>query len=381
MNRILLVEPGYKTLYPPLGLLKISTWHKSKGDTVKFIKLGTQKLDFLSNEDHYDLIYITSLFTYQANEVIEAIQYCKDRYPYAEIKVGGILASLLPDYIKEKTGITPHIGLLPGAEDCSPDYNLLSHPYYWEIYPGLQYSITFTTRGCVRACKFCAVNKHEPFFSVKEDWEKDVDLNRSKIIFWDNNWLYSPNFYKDIEKVKKLNKPFDFNQGLDCRVFDAEKAQLLSQTRIDPLRFAFDSCSEEGYIQNAIKLAQRHGFKDIRVYVLYNSRDPDDTPEYFFYRINEINRLGALSYPMRFRPIDSIEKKYISPKWDTALLRGLKLILMFYYTKGMITKSREAFVRVFGNNAQQFKEKLYRIYEYDRQLTKQRRQHIPKLTL
>ena len=36
--RILLVEPDYKNKYPPMGLMKISTYHKSKGDYVVFAK-------------------------------------------------------------------------------------------------------------------------------------------------------------------------------------------------------------------------------------------------------------------------------------------------------------------------------------------------------
>jgi hypothetical protein len=366
-QRILLVEPDYGNTYPPLGLMKISTWHKDKGDFVDFLKLPAQGTPFLANgkplEDGYDLIYITSLFTYHASEVIQAIQYCQARYPHAEMKVGGIMATLLPNYIKEKTGIAPHEGLLPAAEDCKPDYSL---------FPELRCSITFTTRGCKRACEFCAVRKHEPRFIVKDNWENDIDLTKNLIIFWDNNWFFSPNFFKDIEKLKKLNMPFDFNQGLDCRLFDSEKAKALSQTRIRHLRFAFDNHSEEGHIQDAVKLAKKHGFKDIRVYGLYNSPDEDDTPEYFFYRINELNKLGALSYPMRFRPVDSTNGRYISPKWNPVLLRGLKLTLMFYYTKGMITRSREAFMRIYGSNEMQFKEKFYTIYQYDRQLDKQR---------
>ena len=366
-QRILLVEPAYGNTYPPLGLMKISTWHKENGDFVNFLKLSPQEIQSLLGEEpqktQYDLVYITSLFTYHADEVIQAIQYCRATYPQTKIKVGGIMATLVPNYIKEKTGISPHEGLLPGAEDCRPDYSL---------FPDLQCSITFTTRGCKRSCKFCAVKKHEPVFFVKDDWENDIDLTKNMIIFWDNNWLLSPNFFKDIEKLKKLNKPFDFNQGLDCRLFDSEIAEALSQTRIRPLRLAFDDRSEEGYIQNAIKLARNRGFKDIRVYVLYNSTDENDTPEYFFYRINEINKLGALSYPMRFRPINSINGRYVSPNWNTSLLRGLKLGLMFYYTKGMINRGREAFVQMYGDNGRQFKEKLYNIYQRDRELDKLR---------
>ena len=101
-------------------------------------------------------------------------------------------------------------------------------------------------------------------------------------------------------KFRKLGiTQIDFNQGLDCRLLDEYKIELLSKIKITPLRLAFDNCSEDGYIQNAIKLAQRYGFRDIRVYVLYNFESDYDTPEYFFYRVNEINKLGALSYPMK----------------------------------------------------------------------------------
>ena len=41
--RILLVEPNYKNKYPPMGLMKISTYHKGRGDEVTFYKLWIQR--------------------------------------------------------------------------------------------------------------------------------------------------------------------------------------------------------------------------------------------------------------------------------------------------------------------------------------------------
>ncbi|MBT9150051.1 MAG: hypothetical protein DDT40_00217 [candidate division WS2 bacterium] len=371
MKNILLVEPPYNSPYPPLGLLKISTWHKREGDDVQLIKDTPHSLTldlFEKNErcykklkDHYDIIYITSLFTYQAKYVIESVDYYKNRFLDAQIRIGGIMATLMPEYIKGKTGIEAHVGLLQGAEDCPPDY-------LW--FPNFPFSISFTTRGCPRRCPFCAVWKHEPKFIVKENWPDDIDITKRGIIFWDNNWLASLNFEEDIRRLIAFRKvgitQIDFNQGLDCRLFNEDKAKLLAQIKIKPLRLAFDNCSEDGYIQRAIQLAQKYGFKDIRVYILYDSEDANDTPEYFYYRINEINKLGALSYPMRYRPINSVNGQYISNKWDKELLRALKLSLMFYYTKGMIAKNREAFKNIYGNNANEFKDKLYEIYEKDK---------------
>ena len=38
MRSILLVEPPYRNKYPPIGLMKIASYHKSLGDEITFIK-------------------------------------------------------------------------------------------------------------------------------------------------------------------------------------------------------------------------------------------------------------------------------------------------------------------------------------------------------
>ncbi|MBA7710907.1 hypothetical protein ES703_119857 [subsurface metagenome] len=45
---------------------------------------------------------------------------------------------------------------------------------------------------------------------------------------------------------------------------------------------------------------------------------------------------------------------------------------MFYYSKGMIRKNREAFEDIYGRNAKEFKEKMYKIYKHDKQLKKRK---------
>lgn len=369
MNKqILLVEPEYKTMFPSLGLMRISSWHKSKGDKVDFIKHNAI-LEYFGHsptnlKKYYDKIYITSLFTYNFPEVIKAIKFYQGKYPDAKIDVGGVLATLLPDLIKKETGIMPHVGLLHKVEKFPPDYSL---------FPAFPYSITFTSKGCIRKCKFCVVRFLEPKFFVR-DWEKDINPKSKKIIFWDNNWLASPNFYKDIEKIKKIGKLVDFNQGIDCRLFDEEKAKLISEIKLDPLRFAFDSPAQEGYIQNAINLARKYGFKsNIMIYLIFNTGESYDTPEYFYYRINELNKLGVDIYPMRYRPINNIQLHVISPQWNKVLLRAIKLVTTFYYGRGIIRRNRKAFLRIFGKNSDEFKYKMQKIYNYDKKVEREKR--------
>ena len=57
---VLLVEPDYYTKYPPLGLMKLASYYRSRGDKIKLIRGINNELNF-----NTDKILITSLFTYE----------------------------------------------------------------------------------------------------------------------------------------------------------------------------------------------------------------------------------------------------------------------------------------------------------------------------
>lgn len=302
--KVLLVEPFYKRKYPPLGLMKISTYHKERGDAVKYVRTTVAKyLDV-----NPDVIYVTSLYTWDFDIVVQTVNSFKERFPQAEIKVGGLLATLLPEKIEKATGIKPHVGLLDCAEPCKPDYSL---------FPELDCSLVFSTRGCIRKCDFCMTRKHEPRFHEVPKWYESVDETKPKIVFFDNNFLASSKRHFDsvIDKLVELNKKVDFNQGLDCRLFNEYKAKKLSEIRIKPVRFAFDVMAQKPYVRRAIRLTRRYitdNYREIIVYVLYNFKD---TPEEAMYRAKTVRDLGATPFAMCYTPIDSTEKNHVSENW------------------------------------------------------------------
>ena len=277
--------------------------------------------------------------------------------------MGGVAASLNPDYIYRATNIYPHVGLLDEVESYSPDYSIT-------FGRKLNASITFTSRGCPRHCKFCTVKEHEPLFTVRHDWVKDVYNPLPKIIFWDNNWLASPNFERDCEIINSIGKSVDFNQGLDARLYSSRIALMLSNINLNPIRFALDDAKLEKTVLSAIQLAKKYSSKEIRVYVLYNF---EDTPEDFYYRIDILNREKVLSFPMEYRNSTPSKIKVPGGTWNTSLLRALKLSLLYYYRKGMITESRKSFINIYGKTPKEFIDKLYNIYEYDKSLKRNKK--------
>lgn len=365
-KNILLVEPAYRNKYPPLGLMKISTYHKIQGDKVVFMK-GTNKE---IRAQKWDKIYITTLFTYNWNIVIKTINYYKKSIPSLEqLRVGGIMASLLHNELGKATGIKPHFGIWKEVDNLKPDYGLLKESNYM---PDWDASLGFATRGCPNRCKFCAVPTLERSCDVNEyrSLKNIVDPSKKDLILWDNNVLASRKFPKIIEDIKKFGfskgaklngrkRYVDFNQGVDSRLLTEDKMELLSGVAIKPLRIAFDNIRlKEMYIKKVL-LAKKYGIEFLSNFILYNY---NDGPEDFYERLRinvELNRkydMDIFSFPMKFVPLDAKDRKQngYNSKWTQRELRGLQLILNA--THGVVGPKMKYFDTAFGCNVKEFSE-------------------------
>jgi len=378
MRRILLVEPGYRNKYPPLGLMKISSYHKLAGDEVHFVK--GRKASF--RETKWDRVYISTLFTFFWSETIRTIKYYIRSVDHPEnVIVGGVMASLLGDDIHKETGVTVISGLLdrPGALDKGnstlidgliPDYQILkSIDYKYDVEDAY---IAYATRGCPNRCKFCAVHKIEPCFRHYLPMQRqvkgieDVYGPKQDLILLDNNVLASRYFKRIIHDICSLGfergakldgrmRRVDFNQGVDAWKLSEKKMALLAETAIRPLRIAFDHISMRDRYVSRIRLAAKYGLLNLSNYILYNYTD---TPADFYERLRincELNEeLGTkiYSFPMKYIPLTSKNRSYVGRNWNRKLIRGVQCILLA--TRGMVSPRLEFFEAAFGRDAEEF---------------------------
>ena len=542
--KALLIEPNYSNKFPPIGLMKIATYHKNlgnwdvvfyKGDLKQFIieqiadkciaafnkidktqdwyirkdfifeyiktrkssaldAIGTEQspkseelrsiaIDFKDfywkgtwkNYPEWDRVFVTTLFTFYWKTTIETIEFAKllVKKP-KDLMVGGVLASIQPKEIEEATGIKPHVGTLHtpyvDIEEDNPyiidelplDYSILDEIEY--EYPDRDAFYSYSTRGCIRHCPFCAVPTleptYQPYLPLYERISRTRRLygDKRNLLLMDNNVLASDNLPEIIEDIKKcgfgknstyiepnqynlairnlrlglndrayIRKTFkllselndkrffneetrtkiyslreengllhletctkenlirtykdfaeyfdkvykrqrgrqrivDFNQGVDARLFNEERVNMLAQIPIRPLRIAFDNIKTEHSYMEAIRMSAQHGIRDFSNYLLYNF---NDTPQELYYRLRvnvdlcEELDVNVYSFPMKYHPIrdeHSHDRDYIGKNWNRKYIRAVQAILNA--TKGKVGRGISFFEKAFGKNEEEFMELL-----------------------
>ena len=412
-KNILLVEPGYRNKYPPLGLMKIAQYHgpQGKGDRVRFIKGEDRSV----LDKAWDRVYITTLFSFEYRKTAQAIDFALEvvNGQADKIFVGGISASLMNErfcseqrwqgirFIKGLLSAPPAIALQlddfteelysddrggTPIEDLVPDYGILKQVEY--SYPVRDAYFAYTSRGCVRKCHFCGVPRLE---GAQRDTEsltqfvKDIEKLygvKKDLILMDNNVVASPRFKEIIAEIRGLGfvpgaklargntqvqRRVDFNQGVDARILCKDPMYLreLATVCIKPLRIAFDHLGLKKPYEQAVRYAAAHGLTELSNYMLYNFHD---TPADLFARmrlnvgLNEELNVRIWSFPMRYQPTDRPDRGHIGPKWSRYQLRSMQIILQA--THGVVSGAPSFFRRAFGDTCEEFERILLLPHDY-----------------
>lgn len=252
--------------FPNLALMKISAYHKQKGDTVDWVCMGD-----------YDKTYIAKVFT-----------FTHDYIP---------TFSNLGMIIKGGTGYNIQKNLPNHIENISPDYS---------IYPKFKEAYGFLTRGCPNKCTWCIVPKKEGGIKPNADIENFIQ-GRKQAILLDNNALASGHGLKQIEKIIKLGIKIDFNQGLDAKIVSENKdiAKLLSKVKwIKYIRFACDTKVQIPYILKAVDNLNFYGVKNYKIFIYVLIKNIDDA----LIRIDFLKQLGVVPFAQPYRDFTTNNK-------------------------------------------------------------------------
>ena len=203
--------------------------------------------------------------------------------------------------------------------------------------------------------KFARINKADA-----EVLKKFIDIinadNEEKLI----STLYEEydflNDFFERYNYHMITRYVDFNQGLDARLFDDEKAKQLSELAVKPCRIAFDNLNCQNDYINAMEKAVKYGIRYFSNYLLYNY---DEKPESLWERLNiniqfciKHKKISLFSFPMKYASIEQTDRNYVGKWWNRKYLRAINVILNV--TSGVVAKEEDFFVRAFGHDEFEF---------------------------
>jgi len=283
--------------FPNLACMKLSSYHRSVGDKTTLLH------NYESIKD-YNRVYISKVFT--DTEVPESAI----SLPHVSYGGTGFYYDKAPPLSDQIEHSSPDYSLYDGWVNTklSEDYNQKQFDYYQN------HSIGFTTRGCIRQCKFC-VNKNYKQCLRHSNVNEFVDSSRKYICLLDDNILSCKDWRSIFDSLNATGKRYQFKQGMDERLLTPEKCKVLFQEAnwYGEYIFAFDNIKDKVLIENKLNLIREHlpYKKKPKFYTFcgFNHDDPYDYSQDFwkqdiadlFERINILINYNCLPYIMRYK--------------------------------------------------------------------------------
>ena len=264
--------------FPNLPLMKLSAWHKQKGDAVEWYE------PMFSG--HMDKVYMSKVFSFTPD------------YPYYinadEIVKGGSGYCIRLVNGKEEFDKKKHFDLPEEIEHIYPDYSI----YYDKIPEVRDTAYGFLTRGCQCDCDFCHVAQKEGKYSVKVADLSEFWRGQKNIVLLDPNITACRDWKELFQQLIDSKAWVDFSQGLRIHMMTDEKADTLKQMKVKQVHFAWDKYEDKNIVIPKFKAFKEITGWDKRklgVYVLTNF---DTTFEQDLERVYTLRDIGYSPYVM-----------------------------------------------------------------------------------
>ena len=259
--------------FPNLALMKISAYHKAKGDEVEW---------WWSDFIHYDIVYMSKVFSdAYTKDIAEPLN------ADVVIKGGTGYCISLDSNGKEVFDKSKNINLPDEIESMFPDYS---------IYPQCDFAVSMTSRGCHRGCSFCHVASKEGRCSVKVADVSDFWCGQKKIEVLDPNITACRDKRDLFRQYRETNAQIVFNQGLDIRLLNDEDIADINGMRIKDLHFAWDNPKDdlEAKFRNFANEFRRKS----NIGMVYCLTNYNSSMEENLYRIYTLRDMGYDPYVM-----------------------------------------------------------------------------------
>lgn len=228
--RIGLIDVDGGKNFPNIALMKLSAWHKAKGDTVEW---------YMPFSERYDTVYASKVFSFSPDfdEAVNADQLIRGGTGYCIETVNG-----RETFFAERDHHLPR-----EIEHIYPDYS---------IYPRLTKDTAygFLTRGCPRGCAFCIVGHKEGLCSTKVADLTEFWRGQRKVVLCDSNILACRYWRSLLQQLIDAGVEVDFNQGLDIRMMTEEKAEMLTKIKYKEIHFAWDRYEDRDKVLPRLKM-------------------------------------------------------------------------------------------------------------------------------
>lgn len=341
-----------------------------------------------------DEIWISSIMTYWWESTRDVIQVCKQVFPKALIRVGGIYPTLAPEHAMANLGLRDPLHI-QGRELHLTDEQQLRHDLVvsatipeaselelaLDLYvedgvgdqegergsPGKlpEYTILTTSRGCPFKCTYCSAHVLNEGRKV---WTRQIEKSYSEIkkrfnqgirefCFYEDNLLLGKKAFTELLRMIaddpdlrgiELHAP----EGIEVRLLDREMAQLMKKAGFERLYFPLETVNGKMQrdwqrthtnmdkfffaLENAVAAGYRTRCQDINCFVLFGLPDEDlqavyDTVVFASSRVGSV--IPMLFTPVPNTPIFEQYGPYIESKgFDLHHLSG-KLLPFLDYNK------------------------------------------------